>query len=864
MTTPLGTVQVTRLDTGETRTLVADTLFEAFRKEFFRKTIPSQRDAISITNIPGEGTLATEGVWRREMADFSSGAGQYALDKKGDEDPARFFASKGLDVFTYPQRATLLPDTHSVISATGANLLMTRCGDYLVVAAGGSVSSYNSSYALVTTYTAGSTYGGTAWTVVNSITSNDSYCFIATDTGIWFAKIGTDTQFQLYAAPDGSTGYTGGYSMVRWANDQLIAAQNARLYAFAPRSTSGGTPFGSPPSIINPSYTPISIVSVTNSGTTANVVTATAHQLTAGQQIAITGSKNYAAVSGVSLTSGVMTVTTTSDHGFQVGQTVQVKLFFTGVPNGRLETTTVQSVPSATTFTYNATKVGAAAIATGFTSGWTEATNPSANYGYNQNWTVTSVTNATTFVITGAIATFGNLAYGGTVTVPSESGIYMPDMLVTHNNVEWVWSDATGGQTQIYFSGYVKGASANHSGAVYRSDMLGSSTSATSGYQVVTSASVAQPWVLDTPLQALPMSPDEYPVCLKAYLNYIFIGSNRGIRMAQTLSVYDPTATATGDLKAGPLIPNNLQPVGFPVSAIVGDGRYVWFAWSNYDGTSTGTGKLNLQQFIAQDPLAPVYASDLMVTGQGMVTALEWDPVNNIPLVAVQGLGVYAPYATNEGGNLTATQYVPSGTLSSSFYNFGIAEPKIPVFFDYGVYLPAGGGSCAANVVMDPHSASPVTITVPSYTSNSEAIEQSIYQTGGTNDRGREFQTTLTVTTSNTAQTPVLFRWTMKAYPTPVQGTFIGAVVLLTKSATADGHKYPMDPEEQYNWLESLRWNQTLLTYQVGGTSVLCVINTINDIPDKSRGDFPGGFEGSVAVEFKTLAPFVYTAPVLS
>ena len=868
--TELGTISITRLDTNEVRSYPADTFFEAFRKEFFRKSIPPQRQSVDLTNIAGEATLATEGLWRREQVEFSEGAGQYSLDRKGEDSAMRFFSSKGIDVFNYPQRATLLPDTHQLIANASSDLLATRCGDYIVVAGAGTVIAYNSSYTAIQTYTAGTTYGGTAWSVVRAITSNDTYCYIATDTGLWFAKIGTDTQFQLYAAPDAVTGYTGGYSLVRWANDQLIASQNARLYAFQPRAVSGGAvsglaPFGAPPSVINTGNNAISITEIVASGTYSTVTTATAHQLVVGQQIGITKSENYQSIfTAPTLSSGVLTITTTSAHGFVAGQTIDIDLFFNGAPSGRREKTVIQSVPSSTTFTYNTTKVGAAILATGFTSGWVQATASTKNYGYNTNWTVASVVNATSFTITASASVYGNIAWGGYVTQPSQAGTYAPDVLITHENPNWVWSDAVGGQTQVYFAGYVQSTSGKYGGQVLRSDMLGSSTSSSNGLQSIASASVSQPWMLDTPLVALPMAPDEYPTCLAAYLNYIFVGSNRGVRMAQTLSVYDPTATATGDLKAGPLIPNQLQPVTLPVTGIVGDGRYVWFTWNNYDGTSTGLGKLNLQTFIKGDPLAPVYASDLMVTGQGTINSLLWNPITNVPIMAIAGLGVYGPYATNAGGVMTATQYVTSGSVTSSYFDFGIAEPKIPVYFDYGVYLPESGGvaqgTCSASVVMDPLAASPYTLTIPSFTSNSQAVEQSVTYPSATQDRGRQFQTTVTLTTSNTSMTPTLFRWTLKAWPTPVQGTIISAVISLFTHDSVDSQELAFDPDVEYAWLEGLRWNQTRITYTAGQISVMGVVYLINDIPHKARGDYKGGFEGTVALQIKTIGPMTYTA----
>ena len=869
-----GTVSIQRLDTSESRDLLVDTSFPPLRREAFRRrSMQAMRESLNIDNVAGGGTVATEGLWRREMVDFSGGAGQYSLDRKNDDDPSRFFTSKGVDVFTYPQRATLLPDTHQLIANTGTNLIMTRCGDYMVVAAGGTVKAYNSAYSLIQTYSAGTTYGGSAWATVYSITSNDTYCFIATDTGIWFALIGTDTQFQCYAAPDAAPYAT--YTMVRWANDQLIASAGPRLYAFQPRtvSTGSGTPFGSPPSVSNPGANPVSIVSVTSSGTAATIICGTGHGLVVGQRFGIVGTSNFAAVASTpSLSGSTCTITTVSDHGYAVGQQVTITLAFNGAPNGRTETVTIASTPSATTFTYNATKIHAAIIATGWTYGTCSGVNQTAGQGYCGNWVVTSVTSATILVITAAEATFGFISLGGNISNPSQNGTYSPDMLVTHENPNYAWCDATGGQTQVYFGGYVKGASANHSGSIYRSDMLGSSTTSTSGIQTISNATAAQPWMLDVPVESLPMAPDEYPTCVQAYLNYIFVGTNRGIRMCQTLSIYDPTATSTGDLKSGPLIPNKLQPVLLPVTAIVGDGQYVWFTWNNYDGVSTGLGKLNLQQFIADDPLAPVYASDLMVTAQGTINSLDWDPINNVPIMAVQGAGVYGPYAVNDGGNLIASQFVASGTIVTSFFDFGIAEPKIPVFFDYGADLNYSGstpeGEIQASIVMDPERSypTPTTIVAPAMTAESQdMVDQPIYQTGGANDRGKKFQVTLTLSTSLTSSAPYLYRWTMKAWPTVVQGTEIMIVAEVFRQNEVDGTIIDTHVEEMYNWLEGLRWNQVLCIYTDSESSVLGTIKLIDDVADKPGGEEPiKGFEGDFVITFGSLAAWVYTPASLA
>jgi hypothetical protein len=555
-------------------------------------------------------------------------------------------------------------------------------------------------------------------------------------------------------------------------------------------------------------------------------------------------STDITAVSIINTTGNVLRCTSgTTPHGFVVGESITTTLFFSGVPNGRTETATITAVGTYT-FDYKATKVGPGAIATGFTTGVALG---DETHGYNGKWTIVAVPTATSFTFT-ASTTLGPLSVSGTVSASSP-----PDVLYNHSNPSWVWSDAVGGETQVYFAGYVKsGSSKKYSGCIYRSDMPGASITSATQTAVVSATATAQPWVLNTPIQALPMSPDEYPTCIASYLNFIFIGTNRGIRMCQTLSIYDPTATQSGDLKSGPLIPNILQPVTLPVTAIVGDGRYVWFAWSNYDASSTGLGKLDLGNFIAGDPLTPAYASDLMVTGQGAINSLDWDPNTNTPVMAVQGLGVYGAYATNSGGNMAVSRYVPSGSITSGVFDYGISEPKIPVYFDFTAVTPYTSSITATDSV---DGATPTAATSGTYqVSQGYPVTQT---------RGRQFSvtTTLNAATHSTTYdtTPTLQRWVLKSWPAVVSGTSIMLVISNYGINSSDGMEVYRDPYDTFTWIENLRWIQDFITYTEGPLSVTCVVEAIDLLPHKLRDVLEGGYEGDMVVTLKTMSKYVYT-----
>ena len=950
-----------------------DTSFEPYRREAFRhKSIPAQRQSIQMTNITGEGTVNTEGLWRREQTEWSMGAGQFSLDRKGDAQETRFLNSKGVDVFSYPLQATLLPDTYRKDSGTvGYDLLAIRCNGYVVTSTGSTVTAYDTSWAptTLTFDTSGTqTHGSTpnlftfpafsAPSVVYSITSNDTYIYAATDTGLWFCNLGNSgpnwytpsTVFEPYAAnditlaQDGTTLLYPVYTMVRWANDQLIASAGARLFAFQPRTALSFPFFGVTPTISDISKNIVNINATTGqqggynivSGTTVTgnnyvtlisvaqtyrvakgmaitgagiqtgttvtdvdytggtqkvyislpctasasgvsftvlggvltgiVTSATPHNLLEGQSITVQNSTTQATIYSAAYSSGTMTIATSPSgtpplfgHGLSVGES------FTITSSTLKDSGVVKTVVDNYTFTYDTTLTSNGGYTTGSYSGIVTGTGA---YGFNADYTVTAIIDTNRFIVLIPTNLSEVQGYGGQYISSNP-----PDMLITHQNPNWVWSDATGGETQVYFSGYVSGTHSGN-GCIYRSSLLGSSTTSSTGVQSITTTSVSQPFNLDVPVQALPMSPDEYPVCIQSYLNYIFIGTNRGIRMTQTLSVYDPTATALGDLKSGPLIPNILQPVTSPVSAIIGDGRYVWFAWSDYDATSTGLGRLDLGTFIAGDPLAPAYASDIMVTGSGSVNSLVWDNTTNTPLMAIGGLGVYGPYSTNNGGVPVVTQYVPSGTITSGTFDYGIPDPKIPMFFDFGA-VATGNSYVTATVTPEPNDPS-LSSALGVYTIPSPTESVIKFTSGGPTEfdiispvtnsivttSSKQFQTKINLYagSSNTVS-PVLHRWTLKSWPTVVQGTMITVVVGLFSIQVVDGMEVYSDPYKEFKWLEDLRTTQTPITYTEGPLSALGVIDLLDLIPHKRRDNFENGFEGDCVISIKTLAPYQYNPP---
>ena len=481
-----GAVSIKRLDTGESRDFLIDTSFPPLRREAFRrKSIPAQRESINLDNIAGQGTISTEGAWRREMIDFSGGAGQYSLDRRDGDVPNRFFSSKGIDVFSVPQQVSLLPDTHQVIYQPGAGMVMARCQGYIIHASGSNVYRVDpaASWAQVG-MGLDTTYGGSSFGTIYSMTTNDQYVFMGTSTGIWFSDpsvlFGGTPKFQLFAAPDPTHG-SDGFGLVRWANDQLIAGWYNTLYAFQPRSASSIPAYGQPPSA---GTVDVPIQNLLNSAGTVTLNTQQPHGASVGQQITIAGTQTSTDFSGISLSGHAMTVTTAAQHGFSVGEPITVTIFFTSGYKGVTETTKVTSVASGTQFTYTTTLVSASLYNSGFVVGYALGSDA---YGYNSTYTVLSTPSSTQLTFA-ASTTLGPLSVGGSVTSSAS-----PDVLWEHPNPHWYWTDATGGSTQIYFSGFNINGNSDMSGCIYRSDLIGSSVTSSTGTMSTSPSSVAQP-----------------------------------------------------------------------------------------------------------------------------------------------------------------------------------------------------------------------------------------------------------------------------------------------------------------------------------------------------------------------------------
>jgi len=254
---------------------------------------------------------------------------------------------------------------------------------------------------------------------------------------------------------------------------------------------------------------------------------------------------------------------------------------------------------------------------------------------------------------------------------------------------------------------------------------------------------------------------------------------------------------------------------------------------------STGLGRCDLSTFI--DTQAPAFASDLMVTGQGTITSMDFCTINQNPVFVVEGLGLYTAAATN----------VESGYVTSGYLGYGIMDDKIIIAGDIGtlqpqqglvqMYLASDGGSNIFNLVGEQQDAddggSPIMSPF--------AINYI---------RGELFQTQMVLSKDPvTGVSPVMHRWTIKGVPAVTAGTTISVVLAMWTVENVLGQDYYFDPYVEKAFLENLRETQTFFTYIEGPYSAICTVDEIDWLPEKRQdATVGGGYQGNLIVYLKT------------
>ena len=370
--------------------------------------------------------------------------------------------------------------------------------------------------------------------------------------------------------------------------------------------------------------------------------------------------------------------------------------------------------------------------------------------------------------------------------------------LFSHGNTGFRWVGFAGGQNHIYMGGF-----AGNQSLIYRTTIKADATS------------------LDTPIVALELPAGEIITGLDSYLDFVLIGTTKGIRVA--------TSDTNGNLVSGPLININSS-----VTSFSGEGRFVWFNYTNFDATSTGLGRLDLGVFISTNQ--PAYASDLMVTGQGTVSSVN--TINGRPVFVVVGLGIYVEHATN---------LVASGFYESGIFRWGVPDAKFipkldlrcrPLDGSVTLSIKSDGGSYHDFQAYTLSGGKDKTIT---------GLEDKIFEA--------EIKITLGRSATSNTVGPEVTRWMGRAYAAPLRSQIFSVPLLMHHKVNIRGREYFQDVDAEMQFLRDMVDNPRIVAYQENEATFSVIVENVQfEVLDDSNVHNRWDWEGTATVIMRSVA----------
>lgn len=350
-----------------------------------------------------------------------------------------------------------------------------------------------------------------------------------------------------------------------------------------------------------------------------------------------------------------------------------------------------------------------------------------------------------------------------------------PSAHFTHPNADFAWVGFAAGPGHIYAAGF-----SGDKTEVYRVGIKEDGTG------------------LDVPIHAVTDYPDgEVVRSIRSYLGFILLGTDKGVRFCE--------ADGSGNLNLGSLIETDSA-----VQCFEGQGpNFVWYGLTNFDGTSTGLGRMDLREFVAEG--APAYASDLMATAQGAVLAIM--SYGSRRYFAVSGSGFWG-----ENGNKVASGYVDSGLIT-----YGLPDDKVALFLDVR-YKDTFVGTHRSYVAVDGGDFN----GVGTYTGGTQQ-PFSLSQLRG---EAYEIREELSRDAANATVGPTITRHTLLSTVTTDPGDVIWLPVILAEYEEYRGTKHPKrNPAEELAFLRLLRRSGEPVVYQEGSVSYTVLVKEIRWLP---------------------------------
>ena len=310
---------------------------------------------------------------------------------------------------------------------------------------------------------------------------------------------------------------------------------------------------------------------------------------------------------------------------------------------------------------------------------------------------------------------------------------------------------------------------------------------------------------LNPAIVAVELPDGEIGYKIDSYLGYVFIGTDKGVRMAQP--------DANGDLTLGAIIPTDA-----PVRCFEGQDRFVWYGVSSMDPGYVptqndqadvfpttpvpGLGRMDLSTFTTTN-LTPAYANDIAA----------WDqPAGNV-MSAVTWLG-RTVFAIEDGGVYYSTDdKVPGGWLTQGTMSFSVEDLKSALYMQLK-WVPDCAGFAYLDLAFDN---SP--FGRYGRVNTGSGIRSENINLAGIKFSRVNLRYVLTRCPLNNTKGPIPTRWEIRAFPVRGQASRWEVPVILADDVDINGMVEARNPLSDKNALVGLVQNGTVFQYQESGQS---------------------------------------------
>ena len=385
------------------------------------------------------------------------------------------------------------------------------------------------------------------------------------------------------------------------------------------------------------------------------------------------------------------------------------------------------------------------------------------------------------------------------------SGAGVATSLIDRSTLGFTWTSSTGAGGYHYFAGY-----SGDKSVIYKVTLTAEGTALGAG------------------VAAGELPDGELVLHLDSYLGYLIIGTNKGVRFANT--------DANGYVVIGGLIET-----GQPVYCSEGQDRFVWFGWGNYDEVSSGLGRMDLAEFTST--LTPAYASDLMAGWPALYTSgpvtRSAEPIlgdvksvvtyNNKRVFAVAAKGIFTEL----------DEKVYQSYLDTGFISHGIIDNKYAAFLDARLEPLISG-----NVLKLAHSSDSEEFETSGSVSQEDSVYTGEFFLGHT---GRNFETRIIF--GDIVSDPLIGAdvtctgFMLRSYPAPKRVSKFSVPVMLFDTINVGDRDWAGNPGLDFQFLSNLHKRQLPFSYQEGEVSYTVVMDDYQWLPEKRSN--VSGFQGT-------------------